>query len=407
VTAGGAPRRILVVGAGVAGGGAALAVRDAGFDGEVVLAGAEPHLPYERPPLSKAFLRGELPPERLDLRPPPTWEERGVDVRTGSRVTGIDAAGGEATFDDGVVLPFDRVVIATGSRNRRPDAPGLDLDGVFDLRTVDDCRRLRAAAQPGRRAAIVGMGFVGSEVAASLRSLGVEVTALLTGDAPLDRVLGPDVGRALARVHEEHGVRLMPRTRFVAFEGAAGALEAARTDDGRRVECDLAVVGVGVVPSDELAREAGLEVGDGVTVDARCRTSAPNVFAAGDVASFPLGGVGPHVRIEHFQHAVRHGRAAGQAAVDAGEPFAEVPWFWSDQYDQHVQYAGWHRTWDAFEVRGSVDDRSFLGFFCEGGVVRSVVSMNRNQELRRAMPAIGRKVSPGVLRDERVDLREV
>ena len=407
MTAERAPRRILVVGAGVAGGGAALAMRDAGFDGEVVLAGAEPHLPYERPPLSKAFLRGELAPERLDLRPPGVWDERGIDVRSGSRVVRLDPSGREATFEDGAVVGFDRAVVATGSRNRRLDAPGMGLEGVFDLRTVDDCRQLQAAAGPGRRALIVGMGFVGSEVAASLRSLGVEVTAMLPGDAPLDRVLGPEVGAALARVHEEHGVRILPRTRFAAFEGSGGALRAAVTDDGRRIECDLAVVGVGVQPNIELAREAGLDVGDGVTVDERCRTSAPDVFAAGDVASFPLGGTGPNVRIEHFQHAVRHGRAAGQAAVDAGGPFTDVPWFWSDQYDQHVQYAGWHRTWDAFEVRGSVDERSFLGFFCEGGVVRSVVSMNRNQELRRAMPAIGREVPPEVLRDESADLRNV
>ncbi len=403
----GQPRRIVVVGAGVAGGSAALAVRDAGFDGDLTLIGAEPHLPYERPPLSKAFLRGELRDERLDLRPAAAWGERGIDVRTGARVAAIDPAAGEATLEDGAVVGFDRAVVATGSRNRRLEAPGTDLEGVFDLRTVDDCRRLRAAAQPGRHAVIVGMGFVGSEVAASLRSLGVEVTALFPGDAPLDRVLGPEVGRAVAGVHAEHGVRLLPRTRFAAFEGASGSVAAAVAGDGRRLGCDLAIVGVGARPNVELVRAAGLEVTDGVVVDDRGQTSAPNVLAAGDMASFPLGGTGPHVRIEHFQHAVRHGRAVGKAAAGEGEPFTDVPWFWSDQYDQHLQYAGWHRTWDAFEVRGSVDARSFLGFFCEAGVVRSVVSMNRNQELRRAMPAIGREVSPEVLRDESVDLRDI
>jgi 3-phenylpropionate/trans-cinnamate dioxygenase ferredoxin reductase subunit len=407
VSNGGEPRRVVVVGAGVAGGSAALALRDAGFSGDLTLVGAEPHLPYERPPLSKAFLRGEFPEARLDLRPRAAWEERGIEVRTGSPVAAIDPAAGEATLDDGTVVGFDRAVLATGSRNRRLEVPGMDLDGVFDLRTVDDCRRLRAAAQPGRHAVIVGMGFVGSEVAASLRSLGVEVTAVLPGEAPLDRVLGPDVGRALARVHEEHGVRLLPRTRFAAFEGAGGAVSAAVTDDGRRIGCDLAVVGVGVEPNVELARAAGFEVTDGVVVDERGGTSAPNVFAAGDVASFPLGGTGPHVRIEHFQHAVRHGRAVGKAAAGEGEPFTDVPWFWSDQYDQHLQYSGWHRTWDAFEVRGSIGERSFLGFFCEGGVVRSVVSLNRNKDFRPATAAIGRAVPPEVLRDEFVDLRDI
>jgi 3-phenylpropionate/trans-cinnamate dioxygenase ferredoxin reductase subunit len=390
----------------VAGGSAAIGIRDAGFDGEVVLAGAEPHPPYERPPLSKAFLRGEVARDRLDLRPGATWEQRGIEVRPGSVVAAIDPAAGEATFEDGSVLAFERAVLATGSRNRRLDLPGIGLRGVVDLRTVDDALRLREAAVPGARAVVVGMGFIGSEVAASLRALGVEVTALLRGAAPLDRVLGPEIGAVLAGVHDQHGVRLLPRSRLAAFEGSDGALRAAVTEDGRRIECDLVVVGVGVVPNVELARDAGLAEDNGVVVDERCRTGAPNVFASGDMASFPLGATGPHVRIEHFQHAVRHGRAAGLSAGGAGEPFDDVPWFWSDQYDQHLQYAGWHRTWDGFEVRGSLGDRSFVGFFCEGGLVRSVVSLNRNRDLRRAIPAIGRAIPPELLRDETVDLRE-
>jgi len=406
VTAGAAPRRIVVAGGGVAGGSAALAVRDSGFDGDVTLLASEAHHPYERPPLSKAYLRGELPEERLGLRPASTWEERGIEVRTGSAVAALDPAAAEVTLGDGSVVGFDRLVLATGARNRTPNAPGMDLRGVFDLRTLDDARRLREAATPGRHVAVVGMGFIGSEVAASLRSLGVEVTGILPGDVPLDHVLGPEVGGVLAAVHEEHGVRLERRTRFVGFEGEGGAVRAVVTEDGRRIGCDLAVVGLGVQPNVELAMAAGLDVDDGVLVDERCATSAPNVFAAGDVAAFPLAGAGRRVRIEHFQHALRHGRAAGLVAAGAGAPFEEVPWFWSDQYDQHVQYSGWHRTWDAFVVRGSLQERSFAGFFSEGGVVRSVVTLNRNRDLRAAAAAIGRSVPPAVLRDENVDLRE-
>jgi 3-phenylpropionate/trans-cinnamate dioxygenase ferredoxin reductase subunit len=406
VSAARTPRRALVVGGGVAGGSAALGIRDAGFDGQVILAAAEPRLPYERPPLSKAFLRGELPVERLDLRPAATWSQRGIEVRTGAPVAAISVRAMEATFEDGSTLGFHRLVLATGARNRTMDVPGIELRGVLDLRTLEDVTRLREAAVPGARAAVVGMGFIGSEVAASLRSLDVNVTALLSGETPLDRVLGPEVGAVLASVHREHGVELLERARLVAFEGDGGAVTAAVTEDGRKVPCDFAVVGVGVRPNTELAGEAGLEVADGVVVDDHCRTSADGIYAAGDVASFPLG-AGGSVRIEHFQHAVRHGRAAGLAAGGAGGPFVEVPWFWSDQYDQRVQYSGWHRTWDAFEVRGSLEDRSFLGFYCEGGVVRSVVSFNRQQELRRAAPAIGREVDPALLRDEGVDLREL
>jgi 3-phenylpropionate/trans-cinnamate dioxygenase ferredoxin reductase subunit len=407
VTVDRAPRRVLVVGAGVAGGTAALAVRDAGFDGEVIHVGAEPRHPYERPPQSKSFLRGELEGDRLRLRPRETWDERGIESSMGDEVVSIDPAAGEAVFADGGTVGFDRLVLATGARNRRLDAPGMDLEGVFDLRTVDDARNLREAATPGRRAVVVGMGFIGSEVAASLRALGVEVTAIVSGDAPLDRVLGPEVGGVLGAVHEERGVRLLRRARFIGFEGSGGSVRAAVTEDGRRVECDLAVVGVGVQPNVELAVAAGLRVQNGVVVDELCRASAPNVLAAGDVAAFPLAGADGHVRIEHFQHAVKHGRAAGLSAAGHGEPFTEIPWFWSEQYDQRVEYSGHHRTWDAFEVRGSLPGRSFLGFFCEGGVVRAVVSLNRQQELRRAMPAIGREVDPALLRDEDVDLREV
>jgi 3-phenylpropionate/trans-cinnamate dioxygenase ferredoxin reductase component len=398
---------ILVVGGGVAGGNAALAVRDAGFDGEVVLVAAEPRHPYERPPLSKAFLRGEVEGERLRLRAPAVWDERDIEVLTGVEVVAFDPGGGKATLSDGATVAFDRAVLATGARNRRLDVPGISLEGVLDLRTVDDSLRLREAAGPGLRAVVVGMGFIGSEVAASLRARGVEVTALLAGDEPLDRVLGPEVGRELASAHEERGVTLLRRAQLTAFEGD-GRVRTAVTGDGRRVECDLAVVGVGVQPNVELAAAAGLAVGDGVEVDELCRTSAPNVFAAGDLAAFPLRGAG-RVRVEHFQHAVRHGRAAGRAAAGQGEPFDELPWFWSDQYDVNVQYLGWHRTWDAFEVRGSLDDRSFLGFYLQEGRVQAAVAMNRGAELHRCAGLIrgGRPVAPERLRDESVDVRSL
>jgi 3-phenylpropionate/trans-cinnamate dioxygenase ferredoxin reductase component len=405
VTAAGKPRRILVVGGGAAGGNAALAIRRAGFDGEVELVGAEPRHPYERPPLSKAFLRGEIEGERLRLRPPGTWDELGIESSMGEEVVALDPAEGEATFEGGATASFDRLILATGARNRRLDAPGMDLEGVFDLRTVDHCLALREAATAGSRAVVVGMGFIGSEVAASLRALDVEVTAIMIGATPLDRVLGPEVGGVLAAVHEEHGVQLLTNTQFAGFDGSEGSVRAAVTGDGQRIDCDFAVVGVGVQPNVELAVQAGLDVADGVVVDELCRTSAPNVLAAGDVASFPLAG--QHVRVEHFQHAVKHGRSAGLAAAGLGEPFLEVPWFWSEQYDERLEYSGHHRTWDAFVLRGWLEDRSFLGFYCEGGTVRAIVSLNRSQELRRATPAIGREVPAEVLGDASVDLREL
>ncbi len=405
-----APSRAVIAGAGLAGGSAALALRDAGFDGEIVLLGSEAHPPYARPPMSKEFLRGERVFAQALLRPAEEYERKGIELRTLTVAVGFDPAVREVRLSGGEALRYDRLILATGSRNRSPGVPGEDLDGVLDLRTVEDAERIRRAAHPGLRAVIVGMGFIGSEVAASLRSLGVEVTAVMTGGGPLDRVLSPEVSAVLAAIHSEHGVRLVRGARLVAFEGSNGRVERAVTYSGERIGCDFAVVGVGVVANVELAVAAGLAVeGGGVAVDERCATGAPGVLAAGDVASFPYPAAGHRIRVEHWQHAIRHGQAAGLAAAGEGEPYAELPWFWSNQFEHNLQYLGWHRTWDGFEVRGSLEERSFVGFFLEGGAMRAAVAMNRGRELRGATELIrrGGAADPASLRDESVDLRSL
>ena len=278
------PQRIVIIGAGLAGATAAVTLRDDGFDGEIQLIGAEPQLPYNRPPLSKGYLRGE---ERLEdqlVNPPGIYAEKSIRLGLGTRAMAIDATKKHVEVEDGERIAYDRLLVATGGRNRSVSIPGAELDGVLQLRTVEESDRIRARAQRGRRAVVVGLGFIGSEVAASLRQLGVEVTALAPDRAPLARVLGGDVGEVLAAIHREKGVELVLGDSVAAFEGS-GRVERVRATSGRVVECDFVVAGIGIVPNTELLAAAGARVDNGVLVDEHCRTSLPDVYAAGDVTN--------------------------------------------------------------------------------------------------------------------------
>jgi 3-phenylpropionate/trans-cinnamate dioxygenase ferredoxin reductase subunit len=398
-------RRIVVVGAGLTGGIAAATLREDGFDGDVTLIGAEAHPPYERPPLSKSFLRGETPFEETHVRTGAFWSGRDVTLRLGTTVESIDTDARSLRLSDGDTVAFDLLLLATGARNRRFPIPGIDLPGVFDLRTVDDAERIREAAVAGSRAAVVGMGFIGSEVAASLRSRGVEVTALEQGAVPLARVLGEDVGRVLAGIHADRGVTCRFGDGLASFDGS-GRVETVVTASGARIDCDFAVVGMGVQPNVEIANGTPLEVDNGVVVDERCRTNVEGVFAAGDVANHYRPMFGTRIRVEHWDNARRQGRAAARSMLGSGTPYDDVPWFWSDQYDQHLQYAGFHREWDDLVVRGSLDERGFVAFYLKDGVPQAAVALNRNRELRSIMPMLKArgKVPPATLRDEDVDL---
>ncbi len=399
---------IVIVGAALTGGTAAAALRHEGFDGPITLIGAEPRHPYERPPLSKSLLRGETPFDEALVNPEASYADEGIELRLGMRATAIDPRRRRVTMHDGEEVPFERLLLATGARNRRFPIPGLDLPGVHALRTVEECEAIRADADSGSRAVVAGMGFIGSEVAASLRRLGVEVTAIDGGAVPLERVLGPEVGRVLAGIHRDHGVRLVSNDRLRAFEGS-GRVECAVTASGERLGGDFAVVGLGVEPATELAVAAGLQVDNGILVDARFRTSEEGIFAAGDVANLDHPLFGRRLRVEHWQNARKQGRAAALAMLGAGAPFDEVPWFWSDQYDHNIQYAGHHTEWDDFVVRGSLDDRSFLGFYRKDGRVQSVVGMNRGSDVLQAAALIrsGGLADPDLLRDDDLPVRSL
>jgi 3-phenylpropionate/trans-cinnamate dioxygenase ferredoxin reductase subunit len=402
------PETFAVVGAGLAGGGAAAALRQEGFDGRVVLIGAEPQPPYERPPLSKEYLRGESSFEQAFVQPPDFYGENNIETRFGVRATRVDAAEKVVELDGGERVAYDRLLIATGGRNRRFPIPGLDLEGICDLRTVSDCGRIRAEIAPGRKAVVVGMGFIGSEVAASLRQSGVDVVVVDRNKVPLRRVLGKEVGRVMEGIHRDHGAELIFEDTVAAFEGA-GRVERVTTQRGRRIECDFVVVGLGIEPVTELLGSTGAEIDNGVVVDEYCRTGVEGVYAAGDVANHYHPVFERRIRVEHWQNALKQGPAAARNMLGKDEPYDEVPWFWSDQYDSNLQYAGFHTEWDELVVRGSMEERNFVAFYRQDGRILAAVAVNRGRDLRRSMRLIKaqRPVDAARLCDLDVDLREL
>jgi 3-phenylpropionate/trans-cinnamate dioxygenase ferredoxin reductase subunit len=403
---------IVIVGAGLAGGNAAVTLRNQGFPSRIVLIGNEPTVPYGRPPLSKTYLRGEEDLAGWYVKPAEWYSQNDVELRTQTSVRHVDVAQRQVTLDGGETLRYDRLILCSGGRVRRPPVPGVTLQGVHVLRTVAECEAIKQAARPGSRAVVVGMGFIGSEVAASLRLLGVGVAAVMGGAAPLEAVLGREVGEAMARMHRDHGVELVPNDKVVGFEGGE-AVTAVLTEHGRRLECDFAVVGVGIEP--DVTAIAGTDIGqdNGVLVDPRCRSSVPHVYAAGDVANHlhPLFG---RIRVEHYNNAEKMGAAAARSALGDETPYAYVHSFWSDQFEDKLEYVGHVQRWDSFVVRGDLAARQFLGFYLAGGVLRAAVGLNRGgdpelepgSELAVCAKLIAQRATPqeSLLADETVAL---
>jgi 3-phenylpropionate/trans-cinnamate dioxygenase ferredoxin reductase component len=404
----------VILGAGVAGATAARTLRRQGFDGPVTLVGDEAQPPYHRPPLSKTYLRGEEGWGTVLVSPPEEYAREDIELRPAAYAVRIDPQEKVVELDAGDErLRYDRLLVTTGSRNRVPSTPGADLDGVLQLRSRGQCERIRAEARPGRRAVVVGMGFIGCEVAASLRQLGVDVVAVAPQRYPLERVLGPEIGAVLADIHRDHGVDLVVGDSVAAFEGH-DRVERVRTTGGRVVDCDFAVVGIGVVPNVELLERAGAEVENGVLVDGRCRTTLPDVYAAGDVTNHlhPIFG---RLRVEHWNNAFHQGEAAAGALLDAGGEYDYLHSFWSDQYEDHIEYLGFAQRWDQVVFRGTPASRRFLAFYLAGGEVRAAFGLNRggdpedpedDGELKACAPLIRDRVrvDPARLADESVTL---
>ena len=397
---------IAIVGASLAGSSAAATLREEGFDGRTVLIGAEPQLPYDRPPLSKNYLRGTTSFEKTLLRPPEFYRERDIEMRLGTTVTRVDAEKRTLALQDGERLEFDQLLIATGGRNKRFPIPGIDLPGVYDLRTVADADRIRVAIGHGGRAVVVGLGFIGAEVAASMRQSGLEVVAVEPFKTPLYRALGEEIGRVVEGLHRDNGVEMILDDAVTAFEGS-GKVERVVTRNGRRIQCSLAVFGLGIEPATELVAGTPVRVDNGIVVDDQCRTNVPGIFAAGDVANHHHPVCGRRIRVEHWQNGVKQGAAAARSMLGRGQSYDEVHWFWSDQFDANIQYAGFHAPWDRMVVRGSLPERKFLAFYLADGRVESVVAINQGRDLRRTLPIIKARVAvdPARLEDPNVDLR--
>jgi 3-phenylpropionate/trans-cinnamate dioxygenase ferredoxin reductase subunit len=365
----------IVSGAGFAGAKAVEALREEGFGGRVVLVGEEGERPYERPPLSKDYLRGEAGREAVYVHPERFYGEHDVELRLGRRAVELDVGGCELVLDDGEWLRYDRLLLATGAAPRRLAIPGAELDGVYYLRSVADCVVLRVRFAGGGWGGGVGGGWIGCEVAASARVRGLGVTVIAPDAVPLERVLGPELGAFYRDIHVDHGVRMRLGSGVEGFEGA-GAVERVRTSAGDAIECDFVVVGVGVRPRIELAERAGLATGDGVLADEQLRTSAPGVFAAGDVVRARHPFYGERIRVEHWAIALEQGRAAARNMLGREQPYERLPYFFSDQYDVGMEYTGYAPAWDRVVVRGDPAAREFIAFWLAGD--RVVAGMNVN-----------------------------
>jgi 3-phenylpropionate/trans-cinnamate dioxygenase ferredoxin reductase subunit len=395
--------RIVVVGGGVGGATAVAELRRAGFDGAITLVCGEPTVPYERPPLSKAFLLDDATGDGA-VHPPDWYPAHAVDLRIGTTATVLDTTARMVTLSNGECVRYDRLLLATGVRPRT--LPGVAGPGVHHLRTVADATALRAALPATEHVAVLGGGFVGCEVAAAAVGLGKRVTLLESLPTVLHRALGVELGEVVGEIHRDRGVDVRTGCSVLAVQNV-GAGVAVTTDDGR-FECDLLVVGVGSVPNQELAAHAGLAVGDGILVDEFCATSAPHVYAIGDVARQERPGHEHRVRVEHHDSAIRQAKVAARNLLGAQEPFIDVHWFWSDQYEHTIQSAG-SATTGELVVRGSLAERSFSAFRLDGGRIGSVVSLDRPREVLDARRLINRDhdVTAAQLQDEAIPIKRL
>jgi 3-phenylpropionate/trans-cinnamate dioxygenase ferredoxin reductase component len=367
----------VIVGAGLAGAKAAQELRERGFDGRVVLIGSEPERPYERPPLSKDYLRGDSEREKAYVHPAGFYTEQEIELVTGAAVAAIDPGASRVLLEDNRELAYDRLLLTMGAEPRRLSVPGAALDGIHYLRTFDDCDALRKRLEAGAgRVAVVGAGWIGSEFAASARLRGLEVTVIDPLALPNERIFGTEVGSFYRDVHLEHGVEMLLGRGVDAFEGD-GAVARVRLSDGAHVECDFAVVGVGVAPRSELARDAGLAVDNGIVVDEHLLTSAPNIYAAGDVANAWHPFHERRIRVEHWANALNQGPAAARSMLGEDVSYERIPYFFSDQYDVGMEYSGYAESWDEVVLRGDpAAGEGFVAFWLRDGHVLAGMNVN-------------------------------
>ena len=381
---------LAIVGSGHAGAAAAEALRREAFGGRIVLASAEPHLPYQRPPLSKKFLAGELPFERTLIKSGPYYEQANIELRLGCAVREIDCAQHRLSLDSGESLEYARLLLCIGSAARRLDLPGVNLAGVHYLRTVDDVEAIRAHLRPGARLIVVGGGYIGLEIAATCRKLGLDVTVLEMLERVMNRVVAPEVSAFFAAAHDAQGVKLHCNTAVAAFEGDTTVREVACVD-GRRFAADVVVIGAGIVPVTQVAAAAGIACDNGIVVDEHCRTSAPDVYAAGDCTNHPSPRYGRRVRLESVDNAFEQARTAAANMLDKPTVHDKIPWFWSDQFDLKLLIVGLSHGYDRCVVRGDPATRSFSACYLRNGELLALDAINSPRDYMAARKLIAER----------------
>ena len=398
---------MLVVGGGQAGFQVAASLRADGYDGPVRIIGAEHHPPYQRPPLSKGLLLGKMDRARLLFRQPSFYPAQAIELRLGETIEAVDRQARTVATSTGDVLDYDRLVLATGTRVRPLTVPGAELDGVVYLRTIDDCDDLARRIGEARRVVVVGGGFIGLEVAAAIRLLGKPVTVLEAAGRLMGRVVAPVISSFFADLHRERGVEIVLDARIANLEGEAGRVHAVAMADGTRHEADLVVVGIGVLPNVELAQAAGLRCENGIVVDAHGRTSDPAIFAAGECTSHPNRFAGGFARLESVQNAVDQAKAVAAAILGRPEPYDEVPWFWSDQYEVKLQMVGISAGHDRQVVRGDPAQGRFSVLYFKEGRLLAIDSINRpgDHMTGRKLLTAGSAVDADQAADETFELK--
>jgi 3-phenylpropionate/trans-cinnamate dioxygenase ferredoxin reductase subunit len=403
--------RVVVVGASLAGATAAFTLRDSGFNGQIVLVGAESEPPYERPALSKGYLAGDISRDTLSVRAAEAYDAHRIALRLGHAAVALDVDQQTVTLKSGEVLPYTQLILATGASNVRPPIPGIGLPGVHQLRTVADADALRAELPGRRRAVVVGQGFIGCEITATLTSLGLSVTAIDALPGPLWGPLGAQLSALVRRWHEDHGARLINGLGVSAFlADGDGRVHAVELADGQRLDADLVVVGVGVRPVTDWLHDTPVHLVRGaIGVDGDGRTNLPGVYAAGDVTATWDDQLGQHVRHEHWATAIDQGQRVACSITGAPHPASALPSFWCDQYDRSLQYVGSHDAECTVVVRGDLaqPDAPLLAFFLRADRLAAVLSVNNGKDLRRAQRLIGSAVDRAALADADVDLRQM
>lgn len=401
---------VVIVGAGHAAGQAAASLRQEGYEGAITMIGNEPYIPYQRPPLSKKFLAGEIGIDRVYFKPPEFYEKENVTVKLGTRVTEIDRKTKTVHTDQGETLTYSKLLLTTGSRVRELNLPGFDLEGVFYLRNVGDVEGIQSYFNKGGKCVIVGGGYIGLEVAAVAAKHGIDVTVLEMAPMVMARVVDPIVSRFYERVHKEEGVKILTGAAVSGFEGKNGQLTKVTCADGTAHEADFVVVGVGILPNVELAVEANLKVENGIAVDECCHTSDPDIYAAGDCTNHPNPLLGERLRLESVHNALEQAKTAAAAICGKEKPYAQIPWFWSDQYDLKLQIVGLSAGYDQAVVRGNPEEgRSFAVFYLKEGRLIAVDAINRAPEFMMSKQLIAKGVSIPAekLKDENINMKEM